>query len=90
MNDILEELKSANYHDLEDLVYRMQLTFGEDIDIIDIKYFPSQRTGYTLPHGLYAVTDNNKTLAFLLPDIVKVSITIDGIRLRSILNIIKR
>ena len=35
--EILQELKSANYHDLEDLVYRMRLTYDEIMDVLDIK-----------------------------------------------------
>ena len=36
-NKILEEIKKAKYNDLEDLVYRMQLTFVEVRDILDLK-----------------------------------------------------
>ena len=79
----LGELKSNKYHDLEDLVYRMGLTYAEIMDILDIKFFPSERTGYTLPPGIYGKSDINKTLEHLLPDNLKVSNTIDDIRLRS-------
>ena len=41
-NEILEELKNANYNDIEDLVYRMQLTYDEIIDILDLKYIPTK------------------------------------------------
>ena len=50
------------------------------MDVLDIKYFPSERTGYTLPPGIYEVSDINTTLKYLLPDSVKVSITIDDSR----------
>ena len=53
------------------------------MDISDRKIFPSERTGYTLPPGVYGINDINKTLAYFLPDFVKVSISIDDIRLRS-------
>ena len=86
---IHEELKNVSYHDLENLIYRMQLTYGENMDILDINYFPPQRTSYTLPPGIYEVSDFNRTLQYLLPDIVKVSITIDDNRLGSNLNIIQ-
>ena len=43
-NEILEELKNVKYNDLEDLVYRMQLTYGENINILDLKYIPTKRT----------------------------------------------
>ena len=46
--EVIEELKNAIYNDLEDLVYRFQLTYDEFIDILDINYIPTKRTGYTL------------------------------------------
>ena len=82
-NDVIEELKSANYHDIEDLNYRMQRTYDEVMDILYIKIFPSRRTGYTLPPGIHEIGDINKTLEYLFSDTVKVSNTIDDIRLRS-------
>ena len=85
--EILEVLKSASYHDLEDLVYRRGLTYDGVIDVLDIKYFPSESKGCTVMVGIYEITDVNRTLEYFLPDIVKVIITIDDIRLRSILNI---
>ena len=36
-NQILEELKNVKYKDLEDLVYRKQLTYDEIMDILDLK-----------------------------------------------------
>ena len=86
-NEILEEIKEANYHDIEDLVYRMQLAYDENMDILDIKCFLSKRTGFTLSKGVYRISDNNKALKNFLPDIVKVSITNDDVRLRSNLSI---
>ena len=35
--EILEELKKTKYIDLGDVVYRMQLTYGEIIDVLDLK-----------------------------------------------------
>ena len=61
----------------------MQLTCDEIMDILDIKYPPSKRTGYILPAGLYEKRDINKTLEFSIPDDVKVTITIDDIRTKS-------
>ena len=82
-NEILEELKNFNYNDLEDLVYRMQLTRDEIIDVLDLKDIPSKRTGYPLNPGIFEVIDLNNTLKYILPDNVKVTITIDDIRLKS-------
>ena len=82
-NEILEELKNIKYNDIEDLVYRMQLTYNEIIDILDLKYTPTKRTGYSLNPGIYEVSDLNNSLKYILPDNVKVSVTIDDIRLKS-------
>ena len=82
-NKILEELKQVKYNDLEDLVYRMRLSYDEIVNILDLKYIPTKRTGYSLNPGIYEVVDLNKTLKHILPDNVKVNITIDDIRLKS-------
>ena len=83
----LEELKNKKYHDLEDLVYGMQVTYDEIIDKLDIKYFPSKRRGYTLPPSTYEISDFTKSLQTFLPKIVKVIVTIHDIRLKSNLKI---
>ena len=41
-NEILEELKNVKHNDLEDLVYRMQLTYDEFTDILDLKYISTK------------------------------------------------
>ena len=85
--EILEELKKVGYNDLKDLVYRMRLSYDEIIDILDLKYIPTKRTGYSLNPGIYEIVDLNNTLKYILPDNVKVSVTIDDIRLKSNLKI---
>ena len=85
--EILGELKNVKYNDLEDLVYRMRLSYDEIMDILDLKYIPTKRTGYSLNSGIYEVVDLNNTLKHILPDNVKVNITIDDIRLKSNLKI---
>ena len=85
--EILQELKNAKYNNLEDLVYRMRLSYDEIMDILDLKYIPTKRTGYSLSPGIYEVIDLNNTLKYILPDNVKVNITIDDIRLKSNLKI---
>ena len=86
-NEMLVELKNVKYNDLEDLVYRMQLTYDETIDILDLKYFLTKRMGYSLNLGIYEVVDLNNILKHILPDNVKVSVTIDDVRLKSNLKI---
>ena len=86
-NEILQELKNVKYNDLEDLVYRMRLSYDEIMDILDLNYIPTKRTGYSLNPGIYEVIDLHNTLKHILPDNVKVNITIDDIRLNSNLKI---
>ena len=81
--EIIEELKNVKYNDLEDLVYRMRLSYDEIMNILDLNYIPTKRTGYGLNPGIYEVIDLNNTLKHILPDNVKVNITIDDIRLKS-------
>ena len=85
--EIIEELKNAKYNDLENLVYRMRLSYDEIMDILDLNYIPTKRTGYILNPGIYEVDDLKNTLKHILPDNVKVNITIDDIRLKSNLKI---
>ena len=74
-NEILEELKNVKYNDLEELVYRMQLTYDEIIDVLNFKYISTKRMGYSIKPNVYNVVDLNNTLKNL-PD-VKISVTID-------------
>ena len=48
-----------------------------------MKYFPTKRTGYSLNPGIYEVVGLNNILKHILPNNVKVTITIDDIRLKS-------
>ena len=79
----LEEVKSANYHVLGDLVYGMELRSDEIMDVVDINNFPSEKTVDSLLPGIYEISDNSKTLACFLPDNVKVTFTTDDIRSKS-------
>ena len=76
-DEILEDLKNAKYNDLEDLVYRFRLTYDEIMDILDLKYISTERMGYTIEPNIYNVVDLNKTLKNILPNNVKIDITID-------------
>ena len=76
-NEIIEELKNAKYNDLEDLVYRMRLSYDEIMDILELKYIPTKRMGYSIEPNIYTVDDLNKTLKNILPNNIKIDITID-------------
>ena len=65
----------------------MRLSYYEIMDILDLKNIPTKRTGYSLNPGNYEVVDLNNTLKHILPNNVKVNITIDDIRLKSNLKI---
>ena len=85
--EILEELKNDKYNDLEDMVYRLQLTYDEVMNVLVLKYFSTKRTGYSIQPGMYEIIDIIFMLKNLLPQEVKVDITIDGVRLKSNLKI---
>ena len=65
----------------------MQLTYDEIINLLDLQYISTKRIGYSLNPGIYEVIDFNNTLKHILPDNVKVSVTIDGVRLKPNLKI---
>ena len=50
----------------------MQLTYYEIVDVLDLKYIPTKRTGYSLNPGIYEIVDLNNTLNYILPDNVSV------------------
>ena len=57
------------------------------LDALHTKQFPSERTAYTLRPRIYEISNINRILDCLLPDIVKLGNTIDDNKLRSNLNI---
>ena len=76
-DEILEELKNIKFNDLEDMVYRFQLTYDEIIDILDLKYIPTKRMGYSIEPNIYDIVDLNKTLKIILPNNIKINVSID-------------
>ena len=79
-------MKKVKFRDLEVLVYRLQLTYDEIIYRLVIKYRAGSTIGYTLPRGVHETSDFNLMLKSLLPNKVKVNITVDDTRLKSNLN----
>ena len=76
-------MRNVKYNGLKDLVYRMRLSYDGIMDILDLEFIPTKRTGYSLNPGIYEVDDLNNTLKHILPDNVKLTVTIDDIRLKS-------
>ena len=65
----------------------MRLSYDEIVDILDLEYIPTKRIRYSLNPGIYEVVDLNNTLKYILPNNVKLTITLDDIRLKSNLKI---
>ena len=86
-NEILEVLKKAKYTNLQDMVHRMQLTYDEIINISDFKYISTKRIGYSIKPNIYNVVDLNKTLKIILPENVKIGVSIDEKKYKSNLKI---
>ena len=87
-NELLLLIKNKQiqkYIDLEDLVYRFQPIYDEITNILGLKRIRTKRIGCSIPPGMYKIIDNNFMSKHLLPKEVKVDITIDDVRLKSIL-----
>ena len=81
--EMFAELRRNKYHDLDDMVYRMELTEDEIMDVLDIKNTGPTAVGFTLAPGIHEISGIKSVLKSLNPDEVKVNITIDDIRLKS-------
>ena len=65
-NEITVTLKKTTAKDLEDMLYRMELTYKLIIDTLNILYSQLKRIGYTLPPGIYEIIDPHNTLECML------------------------
>ena len=77
----MKKLK-LKYKDLEDLVFRLQLTHHEIVDILDVKFIAGSTRGYTPAPVIYKINDINFILKSLFPKQVKINFTIDDVRLK--------
>ena len=55
----------------------MQLTYDEIIDFLELKFIPTKKTSCSLKPYIYQIGNINKTLKYILPDNVKISVFID-------------
>ena len=70
------------------MVYRSQLTYDENLNILDFKHIPTQKkTDYSLNPIVNQITDIKKTLKYVLPGNVKYSVSIDEKIIKSNLKI---
>ena len=53
----------------------MQLTFDENIDVLELKYISKKRTCFSLKPNIYQINDMNKSLKYILPDNVELNVT---------------
>ena len=67
------------------MVHRLQLTYDEIVDTLDVKYKAGSTVGYTLVPGIYEFSDINLMIKSLLPNKVKVKNIIDDIRLKLVI-----
>ena len=87
-NEILQGLKKVKYSDLDDLVYRFQLSFNEIIDVLEC-ISPTKRIGFSIPPEMYETNDIEFVSKHLFPKWIKVEFSIDNVRLKSNLQIIQ-
>ena len=50
-------MKSIKYNDLEDMIYRKELTYSKNIDKAGIKYSGASTAGYILPLEKRKISD---------------------------------
>ena len=65
----------------------MRLSYDKTMVILDLKYIPTKGMGYSLNPNIYNVVDLNNTLKNILPDNVKINVTIDEKKYKSNLKI---
>ena len=65
------------------MVYRLELTYCEINDSLDVKYPFGSTKGYTLKPGCFEISDINLMLKFLFLKQIKVNITTDDLRSKS-------
>ena len=66
-SEILPDLERVKNKDLEDMVYRKELTYDEIVDILDARHIAGSATGYTLPLGIHEIGEINLIINSLLP-----------------------
>ena len=70
-------VKKRRKNNLDDMVFRMGLTYGEVAKTLDTNYIVTSTIVFTLKLGIHEISDINLLLKSLLPDEVKVKIKID-------------
>ena len=61
-SEIFFGLNRVKHRDLEDMVHRLQLTYDETVDFLDVKSIAASTIGYLFPPGVYKINDINLML----------------------------
>ena len=81
---ILAESGRLNYKELEGMVYRMELTYDETVDILEVIYIAGHTIGNTIPPRIYELIDITLMIKSLLPNKFYKKIRIYSILFRTI------
>ena len=57
-----KEIKNVGYNDLEDIVFKRELTYSEIENILDKRYIATSSIGYILQSGIYEIGGINLML----------------------------
>ena len=69
--------KDRRFQNLNDMVFRLRLTYDEIVVSLDFKYIPTKKIVFSLKPNIYQIGDINKTLKNNLPENVKLNISVD-------------
>ena len=66
-SEIVDELTIVECNDLEDMVFRLELTYSKIEYLLNVKYIDGSSTKYTLEPGRYEFSDTNLMLNSFFP-----------------------
>ena len=72
------------HNDVEDMVFRLNLTYNEFHYIVDTIY-SAELKSFSLPYGIYEVREINNTLQSILPENRKIDIIAKDIIMKTVL-----
>ena len=76
-------MENIENNDFEDMAFRLELSYSEIENILNMKYIVASTVGYFLDPSVYEIRGISFISKSLLPKDVKVNITNDDIRLKS-------
>ena len=76
-----------NYNDLEDMVFRMNLTYNEKEYIIEEKFVGAEHRSFSTQPGIYEIREVNDTLKSVSPENVKINNTANDITMEGVMTV---